>query len=80
MVSDVWPEPATLFGTDRGPTLVSIAYRVHPDRFTEQWEVDSWTEHLRQHERVTETDHEIQTAVRDLLVEPAEVRHFVAEP
>jgi len=114
VVSDVWPEPATLLGTDRGPTMVSVAYRVHPDqvdafitamhrlerarrrtganrwtlwrdpahpdRFTEQWEVNSWTEHLRQHERVTETDHEIQTAVRDLLAEPAEVRHFVAEP
>jgi Transmembrane secretion effector len=31
VVSDVWPEPATLLGTDRGPTMVSIAYRVHPD-------------------------------------------------
>jgi MFS family permease/quinol monooxygenase YgiN len=114
VVSDVWPEPATLLGTDRGPTMVSITYRVHPDQvdafitamhrlerarrrtganrwtlwrdpahpdqFTEQWEVDSWTEHLRQHQRVTETDHQIQTAVNNLLTEPAEVRHFVAEP
>jgi hypothetical protein len=52
----------------------------HPDQFIEQWEVDSWVEHLRQHERVTETDHQIQTAVNDLLAEPAQVRHFVAEP
>lgn len=32
VMSDVWPEPATLLGADRGPTIVSVAYRVYPDQ------------------------------------------------
>ena len=35
-----------------------------PDRFVETFRVDSWLEHLRQHERVTNADRVLQETVR----------------
>ena len=51
-----------------------------PNRFIESFSVESWLEHLRQHERVTDADRVLQADVRSLLVagsEPA-VTHYVA--
>jgi len=51
-------------------------------RFLETFLVESWLEHLRQHQRVTNADRVLQSAVRRLHVEgDPRVTHFVsAEP
>jgi hypothetical protein len=51
------------------------------DRFLEVFMVGSWTDHLRQHERVTESDRELQNQIRKLLREETKpmVSHFIAE-
>jgi len=52
-----------------------------PDRRTEIFLVESWVEHLRQHERVTVADEEVRLRVGAFHVgdRPPEVRHLVAE-
>jgi len=44
--------------------------------------VESWLEHLRQHERITAADREVQAIARAFHrgAEPPLVRHFVHEP
>ncbi len=45
------------------------------------WEVflsESWLEHLRHHERMTQDDLDTMNAVRGLLTEPPDLRHLVA--
>jgi MFS family permease/quinol monooxygenase YgiN len=51
-----------------------------PGRWIETFVVSSWTEHLRQHERATQHDKEIQEAVKALHVGTAapRVRHWLA--
>jgi MFS family permease len=51
-----------------------------PARLSECFLVESWLEHLRQHERVTVADREVQERVRGFHLggEPPRVRHFVA--
>jgi MFS family permease/quinol monooxygenase YgiN len=51
-----------------------------PDYFIETFSVESWLDHLRQHERVTEADKAIQEFLKTLLVEGASpiVKHYVA--
>jgi predicted MFS family arabinose efflux permease/quinol monooxygenase YgiN len=51
------------------------------ERFLEVFMVGSWTDHLRQHERVTESDRELQEQIHELLRDAAEpvVSHFIAE-
>ncbi|MEE4184304.1 MAG: MFS transporter [Gammaproteobacteria bacterium] len=51
-----------------------------PNEFIETFSVESWLEHLRQHERVTGADHELQLQVREMLLagRPPQVKHFVA--
>ena len=39
---------------------------------------ESWVEHLRHHERVTEADRVIQDRIAALLREPPVIRHLVA--
>lgn len=53
-----------------------------PERWIEWFLVPSWTEHLRQHERVTGHDRDLQEAVRRFHVdaEPPRVRHWLAPP
>jgi MFS family permease len=49
-----------------------------PGRFVEVFEVESWTEHLRQHERVTNADRVLEEEVGRLLSGTSKVTHFVA--
>jgi MFS family permease len=50
-----------------------------PDRWIEAFLVESWGEHLRQHERVTAEDQELENRVRNLLKEKSEpvVSHLI---
>jgi quinol monooxygenase YgiN len=49
-----------------------------PMRHLEEFLVESWLEHLRQHERVTASDHEVQERVRSLHAgpDPPRVSHY----
>ncbi len=51
-----------------------------PERFLETFVVDSWEEHLRQHQRVTATDRRVEDAARELASEVGEpaTTHFVS--
>jgi hypothetical protein len=53
-----------------------------PHIFIENFVVESWAEHLRQHERLTAADIEILDKVRSFHVgdKPPVVTHYVAEP
>ncbi len=49
-----------------------------PGRFLETFLLESWLEHLRQHERVTNADRVIEERVRHLLAATPRVTHLVA--
>ena len=51
-----------------------------PGRVTEVFHAESWLDHLRQHERVTEADRALQDRIRALQSEPAfpRVEHWLA--
>ena len=51
----------------------------HPRRYIETFLVESWLEHMRQHERVTQSDREAQEVVRAFHIDdkPPEVSHFI---
>jgi MFS family permease len=51
-----------------------------PGRFVESFLVESWIEHLRQHERVTVADRDVERRARRLHVgpQPPVVSHFIA--
>ena len=49
-----------------------------PGRYLETYLVDSWLEHLRQHNRVTKADRGIEDEIQRLLGKPAETTHFIA--
>jgi MFS family permease len=53
-----------------------------PNHYTETFVVESWVEHLRQHERVTVTDRAVLEKARSFHVgkEPPRVTHFIVEP
>jgi MFS family permease len=112
-----WPAPIVRHEPemDRGPVLITVEYRIDPERagefaramrgmrrirlrdgafewglfadaadparYTELFFVDSWLEHLRQHERVTVTDREVEERVRRFHLGPEapRVEHLVAE-
>ena len=48
-----------------------------PGRYLETFLVESWLEHLRQHERVTNADRVLEERVRGMLSEPPKVTHLV---
>jgi hypothetical protein len=53
-----------------------------PTRFIEEFMVESWLEHLRQHERLTIADIPVQTALRELLTNgtnPVVSHHFAVD-
>jgi MFS family permease len=45
--------------------------------FLESFRVESWVEHLRQHERVTHADRVLQQRIHGLLERPTVVRHLI---
>ena len=47
------------------------------DQYVETFLVRSWAEHLRQHERLTETDHEIERLVRSYVTKDPVVHHLI---
>ena len=49
-----------------------------PDIFTEVFLVESWMEHMRQHERVTNTDRMLQEYINSLLTTPPEIWHLIS--
>jgi MFS family permease len=49
-----------------------------PNRFTEVFLVDSWAEHLRQHERSTRADRAVEEQVESYIRGKSTVRHLVA--
>ncbi|HUO19149.1 MAG TPA: MFS transporter [Steroidobacteraceae bacterium] len=50
----------------------------HPGRFLETFLVDSWLEHLRQHERVTRADRALEDRVRAFTREAPRVTHYIS--
>ena len=115
MPSMHWPTPVLSHEIDsvRGPTLVTVEYRIDPGnreeflaalerfgqerrrdgayawgvfedaaekgRFIETFLVESWLEHLRQHERVTQADRLLQNAAQRFHLEGTpKVTHFIA--
>ncbi len=50
----------------------------HPGKLLETFLLDSWLEHLRQHQRVTNADRVIEEHLRKLLQEAPRVTHYVA--
>jgi Transmembrane secretion effector len=49
----------------------------HPARYIETFIVESWAEHLRQHERLTRGDRELEENVGRFESKPIKVRHFI---
>jgi MFS family permease len=49
----------------------------HPAIYVETFIVESWAEHLRQHERLTRGDHELEENVGRFESKPIKVRHFI---
>lgn len=50
----------------------------HPERILETFLVDSWLEHLRQHQRVTQADRLVEQQLRQLLQEEPRVTHYIS--
>ncbi len=112
-----WPDPvlAATVGTDCGPVLVTLEYRIAPEnrdeffaaierlaavrkrvgayhwgvfedvadegRWLETFMIDSWGDHLRQHDRVTNADRPLEDAVRKFnMGGPPIISHFIAAP
>lgn len=113
-----WPAPIVAYEDlepERGPVLVTVEYRIDPERarefaavmqsvrrirlrdgamqwglfadaaapehYTEVFLVKSWAEHLRQHERVTVSDRDLEEQARAFHTGPDRpvVRHLIAE-
>src|SRR5467141_934086 len=49
----------------------------HPAYYVETFIVESWAEHLRQHERLMGADRELEENVRRFESKPIKVRHFI---
>jgi MFS family permease len=50
----------------------------HPERMIETWLVDSWVEHMRQHERITRADRAVEERVWRLTRETPRITHYIA--
>jgi MFS family permease len=48
-----------------------------PDTYLESFQVDSWAEHERQHNRFTQADGEVEKQVLSYAIKPVEVRHYL---
>jgi MFS family permease len=49
-----------------------------PGRMLETFYLESWAEHLRQHERVTKADQALQQSIRELTQDEPTVTHFIS--
>ena len=49
----------------------------HPAHYVETFIVESWAEHLRQHERLTSAEREFEENVRRFESKAIKVRHFI---
>ena len=49
-----------------------------PRRCVECWLVESWAEHLRQHDRTTKSDREVEDRIRTLVVGRERTTHYIA--
>ena len=49
----------------------------HPERVLETFLVDSWLEHLRQHQRVTKADRVVEEQLRKLVREEPRITHYI---
>jgi hypothetical protein len=47
------------------------------NRYLEVFQVNSWAEHLRQHERLTRSDGELEQRLRNCVTREPEVRHLI---
>jgi hypothetical protein len=52
----------------------------HPNKFVETFVVDSWAEHLRQHERVTRADRALEERISSYALGEPKVRHLISAP
>jgi MFS family permease len=50
----------------------------HPEKMLEIFLVDSWIEHLRQHQRVTRADRTAEERLQRLAREPPRITHYIA--
>jgi hypothetical protein len=48
-----------------------------PDVYLESFQVDSWAEHERQHDRFTLADREVENRVLSYARKPVEVKHYI---
>jgi hypothetical protein len=48
-----------------------------PNTYLENFKVDSWAEHERQHNRFTQADSEIEKQVLSYSIKPVEVQHYI---
>ena len=48
-----------------------------PNTYLESFQVDSWAEHERQHNRFTQADSEIEKQVLSYAIKPVEVQHYI---
>ncbi|MBV8144020.1 MAG: MFS transporter [Gammaproteobacteria bacterium] len=49
-----------------------------PERMLETWLLDSWLEHMRQHQRITRADRDLEARVQQLARERPRITHFIA--
>ena len=50
----------------------------HPERLLEIWFVDSWLEHLRQHQRVTKADERVENRMRKFAQGAPVITHYLS--
>lgn len=48
-----------------------------PNTYLESFQVDSWAEHERQHNRFTQADSEVEKRVLSYAIKPVEVQHYI---
>ncbi len=48
-----------------------------PNTYLESFQVDSWAEHERQHNRFTQADSEVEKQVLSYAIKPVEVQHYI---
>lgn len=49
-----------------------------PNVYSENFYIESWLEHLRQHERVTEAERDVQEKIDGLLISEKKISHYIA--